>query len=145
MGKMRATVFYGVNDIRVEEVPRPHAGVGEAVIRVTLTTICGTDLHILRGEYPVNPGLIIGHEPVGIIDELGPGVTGYEIGERVLVGAITPCGQASRSSRWNSLRVRRSPILRRKQAYRWMTNFGFSLKSVLPSHMPIAIWSFITI
>ncbi len=91
--KMRATVFHGVNDIRVEEVERPHAGVGEAVIRVTLTTICGTDLHIVRGEYPVKPGLIIGHEPVGVIEELGPGVAGYQIGDRVLVGAITPCGQ----------------------------------------------------
>jgi len=90
---MKATVFHGANDIRVEEVARPHAGVGEAVIRVTLTTICGTDLHIVRGEYPVKPGLVIGHEPVGVIEELGPGVTGYEIGERVLVGAITPCGQ----------------------------------------------------
>ena len=93
MGKMRANVFHGLNDIRIEDVPRPHAGVGEAVIRVTLTTICGTDLHIVRGEYPVKPGLIIGHEPVGVIEELGPGITGYEIGERVLVGAITPCGQ----------------------------------------------------
>src|SRR4029079_6477231 len=68
---------------------------GEAVIRVTLTTICGTDVHILRGEYPVKPGLIIGHEPVGIIEELGPGITGYAIGDRVLVGAITPCGQCN--------------------------------------------------
>jgi len=93
MEKMRATVFHGINDIRVEEVERPHAAVGEAVIRVTLTTICGTDLHIVRGEYSVKPGLIIGHEPVGVIEELGPGVTGYEIGDRVLVGAITPCGQ----------------------------------------------------
>lgn len=93
MAKMKANVFHGKNDIRVEEVERPRAGVGEAVIRVTLTTICGTDLHIVRGEYPVKPGLIIGHEPVGVIEELGPGVTGYEIGERVLVGAITPCGQ----------------------------------------------------
>jgi threonine dehydrogenase-like Zn-dependent dehydrogenase len=90
---MRATVFHGPNDIRVEETPRPHAGAGEAVIRVTTTTICGTDIHILKGEYPVRPGLVIGHEPVGVIDELGPGVTGYEIGQRVLVGAITPCGQ----------------------------------------------------
>jgi len=90
---MKATVFHGVNDIRVEEVPRPAAGPGEAVIRVTLTTICGTDVHILRGEYPVMPGLIIGHEPVGVIEELGPGVTGYKVGDRVLVGAITPCGQ----------------------------------------------------
>jgi 2-desacetyl-2-hydroxyethyl bacteriochlorophyllide A dehydrogenase len=93
METMRANVFHGVNDIRVEEVRRPRAGVGEAVIRITLTTICGTDLHIVRGEYPVEPGLIIGHEPVGVIAELGPGVTGYEIGDRVLVGAITPCGQ----------------------------------------------------
>lgn len=90
---MRANVFHGVNKISVDEVPRPSAGVGEAVIRVTLTTICGTDLHILRGEYPVRPGLIIGHEPVGVIEELGPGVTGYSVGDRVLVGAITPCGQ----------------------------------------------------
>ncbi len=90
---MKATVFHGANDIRVEEVNRPHAGVGEAVIRVTLTTICGTDLHIVRGEYPVKPGLVIGHEPVGVIEELGPGVTGYQVGDRVLVGAITPCGQ----------------------------------------------------
>jgi alcohol dehydrogenase len=90
---MRATVFHGKDRIRVEEVERPRAGGGEAVIRVTLTTICGTDLHILRGEYPVRPGLVIGHEPVGVIEELGPGVTGYEVGERVLVGAITPCGQ----------------------------------------------------
>ena len=90
---MRATVFHGVNDLRVDEVERPRAGIGEAVIRITLTTICGTDLHILRGEYPVKSGLVIGHEPVGVIDELGPGITGYEVGDRVLVGAITPCGQ----------------------------------------------------
>lgn len=93
MNKMRATVFHGVNQISVDEVEKPCAGVGEAVIRVTLTTICGTDLHIVRGEYPVKPGLIVGHEPVGVIEELGPGVTGYEVGDRVLVGAITPCGQ----------------------------------------------------
>jgi alcohol dehydrogenase len=91
--KMKANVFHGVNDIRVDEVERPRAMVGTAVIRVTLTTICGTDLHILRGEYPVKPGLIIGHEPVGVIEELGDGVTGYKVGDRVLVGAITPCGQ----------------------------------------------------
>ena len=94
-GTMRAAVFHGVNDVRVEEVPRPQAGPGEAVIRVTMTTICGTDLHIVRGEYAVKPGLIIGHEPVGVIEELGGGVTGYSVGDRVLVGAITPCGQCN--------------------------------------------------
>jgi alcohol dehydrogenase len=102
MQKMKANVFHGPNNIRIEEVPRPHAGPGEAVIRITLTTICGTDLHILRGEYPVKPGLVIGHEPVGVIEELGEGVTGYQIGDRVLVSAITPCGQcrACLSGQW---------------------------------------------
>src|ERR1041384_342013 len=90
---MRAAVFQAPGDIHIEQVPRPHPGPGEAVIKVTLTTICGTDVHILKGEYPVKPGLIIGHEAVGVIEQLGPGVTGYEIGDRVLVGAITPCGQ----------------------------------------------------
>ena len=92
---MKANVFHGKNNIRIEEVDKPRAAAGEAVIRVTLTTICGTDLHIVRGEYPVQPGLVIGHEPVGVIEELGEGVTGYAIGDRVLVGAITPCGQCS--------------------------------------------------
>jgi alcohol dehydrogenase len=95
METMRANVYRGVNTFGIEEVARPHAGPGEAVMRVTLTTICGTDLHIVKGEYPVAPGLVIGHEPVGVIEELGPGVTGYEIGDRVLVGAITPCGQCN--------------------------------------------------
>src|ERR1700692_322094 len=92
---MKALVYYGPGQIGLETVPIPRARAGEAVIRVTLTTICGTDLHILRGEYPVKPGLIIGHEPVGIIHELGEGITGYEVGDRVLVGAITPCGQCN--------------------------------------------------
>lgn len=95
MTKMLATVFHAKDKITVQEVEKPRPGPGEAVIRVTLTTICGTDLHILRGEYPVKPGLIIGHEPVGVIEELGAGVTGYEVGDRVLVGAITPCGQCN--------------------------------------------------
>lgn len=95
METMRANVFRGVNSFEIEEVPKPHAGPGEVVIRITLTTICGTDLHIVRGEYPVRPGLVIGHEPVGIIEELGQGVTGYSVGDRVLVGAITPCGQCN--------------------------------------------------
>jgi alcohol dehydrogenase len=92
---MKALVFRGPNQIAIESVAIPKAGPGEAVIRVTLTTICGTDLHILRGEYPVRPGLVIGHEPVGVIHELGIGVTGYQVGDRVLVGAITPCGQCN--------------------------------------------------
>jgi threonine dehydrogenase-like Zn-dependent dehydrogenase len=94
MDTMKAVVFRGKDRIAVEEVPKPRPRAGEAVVRITTTTICGTDVHIVRGEYPVRPGLILGHEPVGVIEELGPGLEHlYTIGERVIVGAITPCGQ----------------------------------------------------
>jgi threonine dehydrogenase-like Zn-dependent dehydrogenase len=93
MATMRAAVFEREGKISIREVPKPEPGIGEAVIRVTLTTICGTDVHILLGEYPVKPGLIVGHEPVGVVDSVGPGVVGYAAGDRVIVGAITPCGQ----------------------------------------------------
>src|SRR4051794_36616813 len=92
--RMKAVVFRGKDRIELEDVPKPVAAPGQAVIRVTTTTICGTDVHIVRGEYPVKPGLIIGHEPVGIIEELGDGLSDeYQVGQRVIVGAITPCGQ----------------------------------------------------
>jgi threonine dehydrogenase-like Zn-dependent dehydrogenase len=102
MTTMRANVFRAPGRFGIEEVLAPRAGVGEASIRITLTTICGTDLHIVRGEYAVRPGLVIGHEPVGVIAELGAGVDGFSVGDRVLVGAITPCGQcgACLSGHW---------------------------------------------
>lgn len=90
---MKALTFVGPGKIELQEKPIPTPSFGEALIRITTTTICGTDVHILKGEYPVRPGLTIGHEPVGVIEALGPGVVGYEVGERVIAGAITPCGQ----------------------------------------------------
>lgn len=82
---MRAAVFEGQGKISIREVPKPEPGSGQAVVRVTLTTICGTDVHILRAEDPVKEGLVIGHEPVGVIESVDGGVRGYEPGERVLV------------------------------------------------------------
>jgi alcohol dehydrogenase len=94
MDMMKAVVFRGINELRMEEVPRPRPRAGEAVIRITATTICGTDVHIVKGEYPVRAGLILGHEPVGVIHELGEDLDDeFTIGQRVIVGAITPCGQ----------------------------------------------------
>jgi threonine dehydrogenase-like Zn-dependent dehydrogenase len=90
---MRANVFRGPGKFGIEEVSRPTLGAGDALVRTTLTTICGTDLHIVGGEYPVDPGRIIGHELVGVVEALGAGVTCAAVGDRVLVGAITPCGQ----------------------------------------------------
>jgi threonine dehydrogenase-like Zn-dependent dehydrogenase len=94
MATMKAVVFKGKDHISVEEVAKPVPRAGEAVIRITTTTICGTDVHIVRGEYPVKPGLVLGHEPVGVIEELGVGLEDfYTVGQRVIAGAITPCGQ----------------------------------------------------
>lgn len=90
---MKAAVFVSPGHIELQERPIPEIGPTDALLRVTTTTICGTDIHILKGEYPVAPGRIVGHEPVGIIAALGAGVTGYEVGQRVITGAITPCGQ----------------------------------------------------
>jgi threonine dehydrogenase-like Zn-dependent dehydrogenase len=94
MDFMKAIVFHGVDRLSIEERPKPVPRAGEAVIRITTTTICGTDVHIVKGEYKVKPGLILGHEPVGVIDALGAGLEKeYSVGQRVIVGAITPCGQ----------------------------------------------------
>jgi alcohol dehydrogenase len=93
MRTMKAAVFLRPGKIELTQKPVPTAGPGEAVVKITTTTICGTDIHILTGDYPVKEGLTVGHEPVGVIAELGAGVTGYTVGQRVVVGAITPCGQ----------------------------------------------------
>jgi len=93
MKMMKAAVFVKPGQIILDDKPVPKVGPGDALIKITTTTICGTDVHILKGEYPVAPGRIIGHEPVGVIAEMGSGLTGYELGQRVIVGAITPCGQ----------------------------------------------------
>jgi alcohol dehydrogenase len=90
---MKALVFAGPGRIELVDKPVPRVGPTDALMRVTTTTICGTDVHILKGEYPVKPGLTLGHEPVGVIEELGAAVTGYRVGQRVIAGAITPCGQ----------------------------------------------------
>jgi threonine dehydrogenase-like Zn-dependent dehydrogenase len=95
MGKMKAAVFVEKGRIEIQEKPIPEIGPTDALIKITTTTICGTDVHILKGEVPVQPGRTLGHEPVGVIAELGAGVHGYEIGQRILAGAITPCGQCN--------------------------------------------------
>jgi threonine dehydrogenase-like Zn-dependent dehydrogenase len=89
---MKAAVFVEPGRIVLEDKPVPDIGPLDALVRITTTTICGTDVHILKGEYPVARGLTIGHEPVGVIEKLGSAVTGYHEGQRVIAGAITPSG-----------------------------------------------------
>jgi len=92
MSLMKAAVFVEPGRIVLDDKPIPEVGPQDALMRVTTTTICGTDIHILKGEYPVERGLIIGHEPVGVIEKLGSSVQGYREGQRVIAGAITPSG-----------------------------------------------------
>jgi threonine dehydrogenase-like Zn-dependent dehydrogenase len=91
---MRAAIFVEPGRIVLDEKPIPDVGPLDALMRVTTTTICGTDVHILKGEYPVAKGLTIGHEPVGVIEKLGSAVAGYREGQRVIAGAITPSGHS---------------------------------------------------
>ncbi len=90
MPLMKAAVFVEPGRIELVDKPIPPVGPNDALLRITTTTICGTDVHILKGEYPVVPGLTIGHEPVGIIEKLGSNVQGYQEGQRVIAGAICP-------------------------------------------------------
>lgn len=92
--KMKAAIFVEPGRIVLDEKPIPDVGPMDALIRVTTTTICGTDVHILKGEYPVAKGLTVGHEPVGVIEKLGSAVSGYREGQRVIAGAITPSGHS---------------------------------------------------
>lgn len=87
---MKAAVFVEPGRIEVVDKPIPEVGPNDALIKITTTTICGTDVHILKGEYPVAKGLTVGHEPVGVIVKLGSAVRGYEEGQRVIAGAICP-------------------------------------------------------
>lgn len=89
---MKAAVFAEPGRIVLDDKPVPEIGPLDALVRITTTTICGTDVHILKGEYPVERGLTIGHEPVGVIEQLGSAVRGYTEGQRVIAGAITPSG-----------------------------------------------------
>src|SRR5687768_1426625 len=95
MPTMKVGVFVEPGRIVLDEKPIPDVGPLDALIRITTTTICGTDVHILKGEYPVARGLTIGHEPVGIIEKLGSAVQGYREGQRVIAGAITPSGYSN--------------------------------------------------
>ena len=91
---MRAVVYHGPGQKAWEEVPDPEiTDGGDVIVRVDATTICGTDLHILKGDVPaVRQGRILGHEAVGTIIEVGDGVQTLTEGDRVLVSCISACG-----------------------------------------------------
>ncbi len=94
---MKAVVFRGVGDIRLEEVPEPKIkNDNDAIVRITASAICGTDLHMVRGTMPgMKPGTILGHEGVGIVEELGKNVRNFNVGDRVVIASTIACGYCS--------------------------------------------------
>lgn len=92
---MRALVYKGPGVRALEERPKPSIQQpGDAIVRLTHTTICGTDLHILKGDVPTcQPGTILGHEGVGVIESVGGAVCSFHPGDRVLISCITSCGR----------------------------------------------------
>lgn len=92
---MKALVYQGPGKKAVEERPMPEISAPtDAVVKITRTTICGTDLHILKGDVPTcAPGRILGHEGVGIVEKTGPGVTAFKKGDHVLISCISACGK----------------------------------------------------
>ena len=90
MSMMKSLIFIEPGKIEIVDKKIPDVGPNDALVKITTTTICGTDIHIFKGEYAVAKGLTIGHEPVGIIEKLGSAVMGYEEGQRVIAGAICP-------------------------------------------------------
>lgn len=91
---MKALVYHGPGKRSWEEKPKPTIKDStDAIVSITKTTICGTDLHIMKGDVPeVVDGLILGHEGVGVIEEVGPGVSNFKAGNKVLISCITSCG-----------------------------------------------------
>jgi threonine dehydrogenase-like Zn-dependent dehydrogenase len=94
---VKAVVWHGTGDIRIDDVPDPKIlEPSDAIIRVTRSAICGTDLHLVRGTMPgMQPGTILGHEAVGVVEDVGPAVRGFSPGDRVVVTSTIGCGTCS--------------------------------------------------
>ena len=91
---MKALVWNGVNELGVEQVPDPRIiNDGDAIVKVTLSSVCGSDLHLLGGYIPaMRAGDVLGHEFLGEVVEVGPGVQNHRVGDRVVVCSFVSCG-----------------------------------------------------
>ncbi|MBB4825154.1 S-(hydroxymethyl)glutathione dehydrogenase/alcohol dehydrogenase [Sporosarcina luteola] len=91
---MKAVTFQGVKDIQVKKVEAPKIeNPDDIIVRITSTAICGSDLHIYAGAFPTHKDYVIGHEPMGIVEEVGPGVTKVKKGDRVVIPFNISCGE----------------------------------------------------
>ena len=115
---MKALVYLAVGKMALDERPKPEiAAPTDAIVKITKTTICGTDLHILKGDLPsCKPGRILGHEGVGIVETVGPGVTVFKPGDHVLISCVSACGKC---------------VYCRKQMYSHCTTGGWILGNTI--------------
>ena len=115
---MKAFVYRGPGKKALEDHPRPQiTAPTDAIVKIVKTTICGTDLHILKGDVPTcQPGRILGHEGIGIVDEVGPAVTVFKRGDRVLISCVSACGKC---------------VYCRKQMYSHCTTGGWILGNTI--------------
>ena len=98
---MQALVYVAPNTMSLEDRPKPViTDPTDAIVKVTRTTICGTDLHILKGDVPsCTPGRVLGHEGVGIVDAIGSAVTAFQVGDAVLISCVSACGKCANCRR----------------------------------------------
>jgi alcohol dehydrogenase len=117
-GTMKAFVYRGPGKNALEDRPRPDiTAPTDAIVRIVKTTICGTDLHILKGDVPTcQPGRILGHEGVGVVEKVGPAVTAFKPGDRVLISCVSACGKC---------------VYCRKQMYSHCTTGGWILGNTI--------------
>ena len=115
---MKALVYQAVGKKALEDRPKPViAAPTDAIVRIVKTTICGTDLHILKGDLPsCQPGRILGHEGVGVVDAVGPAVTVFKPGDHVLISCVSACGKC---------------VYCRKQMYSHCTTGGWILGNTI--------------
>src|ERR1700732_5345834 len=115
---MKALVYLAVGKMSLDERPKPDVTAPtDAIVKITKTTICGTDLHILKGDLPsCQPGRILGHEGVGIVDKVGSAVTAFKPGDRVLISCVSACGKC---------------VYCRKQMYSHCTTGGWILGNTI--------------
>ncbi len=115
---MKALVYLAVGKKALDERPKPKiAAPTDAIVKITRTTICGTDLHILKGDLPsCKPGRILGHEGVGIVETIGSGVTVFKPGDHVLISCVSACGKC---------------VYCRKQMYSHCTTGGWILGNTI--------------
>src|SRR6202789_2545745 len=118
MSAVKALIYLTVGKKALDERPKPEiAAPTDAIVKITRTTICGTDLHILKGDLPsCKPGRILGHEGVGIVETVGPGVTVFKPGDHVLISCVSACGKC---------------VYCRKQMYSHCTTGGWILGNTI--------------